>query len=300
MSGFIRSTNGFSSNEGFSSNNFQSNHSYQSNCDIIKTGIPSLDSFIKIIPGTITAFYEDENSYLHNTFLQVFISEAKYRNNRKLHVLSAESKNLFYFDVQKEDSVETTDTKLIIAWRYKNLSTGNDKFNFNLSKKVLLETQDIIKNLETFLRILKESKECSFVIFSLFSPLFFTQQNTINNLKDNSDILKFLYEIRKYTKINRHTVYLSIPVFLNEFDPSLYFDNIIYVVSILALPSEKAHYSCILELKKFLRLGTIDIESYKYGVKVSSKKVLVERIDIPPEDNFGAQPDSTAACGHGF
>lgn len=264
----------------------------------VSTGIPTLDAFIQLPPGTVTAIYEDENSFMHNTMLQIFTSESisLSQQERPTRIISMERKHLFYFDKQKKQEENSeADPKLIIAWRYSCLKNDNENFKYDLSQKRMLDESICIDNndsiFEKIIETLKNGKNHNIVIYSLFSPLYFMNDTY------KSKLLNVLFEIRKYARLNGHVVYLSIPTFLIDIDPSPFLDNILSLTSLLEMPGEKFFYGCILELKKFARNGPVNLESYKYGIKTSSKRFRVERIDIPPEENAGA---SSSGCGQQF
>jgi PAXNEB protein len=244
------------------------------------SGIPALDSLITLSPGTITAIYEDQYSFAHNTLLQIFISESLKSRKDKTFVVSKENKNFIYFN-QKIDAIENEkeleDKKLLIAWRYKELNLKEKNFEYNLLDRK--EVPDSLR-IEDLIETLKNAKNSSFCVFSIFSPLF--------KIDSNQEKYLFLYEMRKYCKLNNNTVYLSIPKFLIDIDPSVFFDNIFELSSLLSMGLNKYYYSCLLELKKVSAMNTLrvnDLDSCKYGVKIRSKNVKVEKIDIPPEEN---------------
>lgn len=256
-------------------------------------GIPTLDSLAKIAPGAVTAVYEDESSFIHNMMLQIFMSQSLNQKSRKTYVLSSERKHLFYFDRQKhqQESDSNGDPKLMIAWRYLDLNPRKMSFAWNLSSRIPIDPENVVNSLGEMLQILKSEKNCNIALFSMFSPLF--------EKMERSAALKLLFDIRKYSKMNEHVVLASIPTFLIDFDPAPFLDNILSLSSLLAMPHEKFRYSCILELVKLTSIGHLEVKelnSLKYGVRISPKQFLVEQIDIPPEENTA----SPLQCGSSF
>jgi len=254
-------------------------------------GIPTLDVLVEIVPGTVTAIYEDEFSFVHNMMLQIAVSQSLRSQSRKTYVLSLERKLLFHFDRQKQQQDESGDQKLVIAWRYLDLNPREASFDWSLSSKIPIESENVVDSLERLICTLKSERDCNIVIFSLFSPLF--------GKMEHCEALRLLFDIRKHAKTNGHTVSMSIPAFLVGFNPSPFLDNIIRLSSLLAMPHERFGYSCILELVKLASIGHLqsrELNSLKYGVKISSRRFVVEQIDIPPEDNT----TGTAPCGSSF
>ena len=116
MSGFIRSRG---NKENFKNEYF--------------SGIPTLDDLIKTPLKTITCFFEDENSFLHNILLQVTVSEALQLDSNKTFVLSMEEKNKNFYE--KNETIENAeeDLKIVIAWRYKPLTLKRKDFKSELN-----------------------------------------------------------------------------------------------------------------------------------------------------------------------
>lgn len=254
-------------------------------------GIPTLDSLVEVVPGTVTAIYEDEFSFVHNMMLQIAVSQSLADRSRRTYVLSPERKHLFYFDRQRLQQDGGGDQKLVIAWRYLDLHPHEAPFGWSLSTKIPVESENVIDGLEGLVPALESERDCNFVIFSLFSPL--------SGKMSEREALRLLFDIRKHAKMNGHVVSVSIPAFLVDFNPSPFLDNILGLTSLLAMPHERFGYSCILELVKLASIGHLqsrELNSLKYGVKISPRRFVVEQIDIPPEDSTG----DAAPCGSTF
>lgn len=240
---------------------------YFSKC--ASTGIPSLDSILKLDEGSLTCIQEDENSFFHKTLLQMFISE----NSEETYVFSKESKNFVKFNQNKSDKIlPNFNNQMSIAWRYSNLTLKDTQFKYDLMDKTNLENNTFI-NLDELINMMKTKNRCCFAIFSLLSPL--------------AQGINVLPELRRIAKNNNHVVLLSAPVFLIKENVTNFFDNIIQLHSILNLPHEKSLYNCLIEIIKLNRIKKLrvnELESVKYGVILKSKKILIEKIEIPPEE----------------
>lgn len=193
--------------------------------------------------------------------------------------MSPERRHLVSFAYQaRPESDIRADPQLLIAWRYKNLRPDSGAFSWNLASKIPLPDEIRVPDIDSLLKELKEKKRLKVALFSFLSPIY--------HIKDKQSIFQLLYDIRKYARLNEHTVYLSFPSFLYDFDCSQFFDNILAVSVTLSLPHEQPLYAALLELKKFTSIGsllTLNLESFKYGIRMTSKKFTVENIDIPPE-----------------
>lgn len=287
MSGFRRS-----SSLGFSS--FDNPRNFE---EYISSGIKTLDNLIDIVPGAIICIYEDKFSSIHNTLLQIFISSC-FNENKKFCILATEDKLLKRFNKIKSQKLpEVNNDSLVIAWRYKGLDTSNEHFYWDLLNKLDLEENYQLRNLENLLEKLKTSVNCCFAIFSIFSPLY--DQFTNQNMNQSQYIHQIFYEIRKYTKLNNHTVIMSLPNFLYNSNFTLYFDTILQIVNNLSLPQETPLYNCFIEILKLSKPGSLRVnflESYKYGLVLKSKKIEIEKIDIKPEETV----PKTTGCASNF
>ncbi|KAI4290824.1 elongator complex protein 4 [Pancytospora philotis] len=258
------------------------------------TGIPMLDGLIRVVPGTVSAIYEDEFSFVHNAMLAIFTSHAADALGLPVSVLSTEEKLLHRYGKQAAAAPEgdAQDQRLTIAWRYASLSTGSDNFGWDLNSKLPLSADSVLSSLEEALDLLKSTTGRAVVLYSLFAPLY--------GRRTPDEMHRVLYEIRKYARLNRHIVFCSVPTFLLPATCSPFFDSIVGITSLLTMPNEKSSYNCILTLLKRSSPGTLDVRSlssFKYGVKVTSKSFRVEKIDIPPEEEPAPQG---GACGASF
>lgn len=256
------------------------------------SGIPTLDRIFPLFDGTVNCVYESENSFFHNTVLQIFISSC-FDKNQNYFVLAKEEKLLLRFQVQKEASVENeTPKNLVIAWRYKSQNTTEPKFKWDLLLKDTIEKKVVINDLNELINLLKTQKSLKIAIFSLFSPLF--------GSFSKDEIFNILFDIKKYSRLNGHLVFMSIPKFLVNENISTFFDSILQINSNLLFPHEMSYYSCYIELIKIGAAGTLrvnNLESMKYGVVLKSKKVKIERIDVPPEETV---PNNNGGCSQSF
>lgn len=272
--------------DGFSRTFYQE---YFNSNNRISSGIPSLDDLVCLDSNTMTAIYEDENSFFHQTILQVFVSEMVSRPEAAIKILSMEDKLLTRFEHKKEFADEKDSEKLIIAWRYSNLNRKTEKFKWNLSEKVRVPDKTVLRDITELLEEMKNTRNTIFIVYSLFSPLF-----------EKCDVINKLYLMRMYCKLNGHTVFLSIPKFLiNEKNViELFFDNIFQITVELTMTGEDSIYQYFLNLLKLGEFGKLynnTLDSFKYGIRFSSKKILIESIEIPPEVN-----DTGPHCGNSF
>ncbi|KAM0680547.1 hypothetical protein GINT2_001235 [Glugoides intestinalis] len=267
---------------------------YKNNADIISTGIPTLDSILTLNKGTLTCIYEDETSFIHNTLLQTFISTCS-ESNSPYFVLSAEEKLLTKFRA-REDSSEEVLKNLQIAWRYKDLKGTSEiaeqKFKWSLISSEEVPKEVILKDLDSLLELLTTKKDTQMVIFSLFAPLY--------GFFSSDKIFKILFQIKKYARINQHTILLSLPKFLIPQETSIFFDNILQISSNLLLPHEDSIYNSFLNILRLTTAGALRVnclESTKYGIVLRAKCIKVESIDIPPDGN---NTESTSNCSQSF
>lgn len=277
MSGFIKKN----SNE------------HQDAFEVISSGIPTLDELIQLRNGSLTCIYEDENSFIHNTMLQIFISQSILLKSQ-IHAISMDPQYLRSFEIAYSNLKENEAIKnLVIAWRYQTLGPKKECSLFNLRESIPLNESIIVRDLEELVEIMKTTEKHSFAIFSLFSPLF----ESFDNL---SLIHKWLFEIRKYSKLKRHCIFLSIPRFFIKDEIAQYFDNILSLNSIFALPHEKSIYNSILEITKMNTIGSLRVntlDGIKYGLILKNRKIVIEKIDIPPEEDG---PAADGCCSSAF
>lgn len=247
----------------------------------LSTGIPSLDIIFKPDAGTITAFYEDENSMIHDTILQAFLSHSVSAKLEKTFACSEDPSKLIYFERKTSPSTpEDSNLRAVIAWRYSSLNIGNDVPNWNLSKKNPLSQSNIV-SLKNLKELLKANSSCMIVLFSLFSPL--------HAFERSGDLKMHLFELRKLARKLNHTIFISIPTFLHEFDPLPFLDNVFTITTQPRMVWEESRYACLLEIKKITTVGRLrvnSLDSLKYGLKLSSKGIFIESIDIPPEESM--------------
>lgn len=258
------------------------------------TGISALDGIVCVQPGTVTAIYEHENSFIHTVMLAIATSNSLDNIQQPTYVLALENKLLFRFNkhLQSVDTADRSNSKLTIAWRYADLGTNSAPFQWNLNLKTPLGADHIISSLEDALSAMKIKKGCIFIIYSLFSPLY--------GVYEAAAAQSILYLIRKWSKVNDHVVFLSIPCFLLPYECSVFFDNIVEIEALLTMTHEKAAYNSILTIKKRSPVGILDVkslDSFKYGIRLTSKNFKIEKIDIPPEE---APTQATSPCGINF
>lgn len=258
------------------------------------TGIPTFDQLFKPDQGTITAFYEDANSTVHETILQVVLSQSYSNKNRNTFACALDTSKLNTFEPisNKSESISNKSESIsdqnqpaniinqpMIAWRYKQLKNHDTEFNWDLCTKQQIKSESIIK-LDELIPKLKSEKECNFICFSLFSPLF-----TFNDCKS---LQIKLIKIRKYARLGRHRLFISIPGFLHDESFIPFLDNVVQIRTELTLPWEYSRYACILEIIKLTTVGRLrvnNLESLKYGMRISTKGIYVETVDVPPEES---------------
>lgn len=278
----------------------------------VSTGIPTLDRIAHLVPGSISCVFEDEDSLIHNTILQIFVSSSL-STDRRTHVLAKEVKNLVSFKKAKAD-LETEEPlkNLQIAWRYQSVAAKEPQFEFDLMEREELGDEVRVDSIETLLDLMRTTRNANFAVFSLFSPLLrsrslFPSSHALCRAaaeqspahKEYSTTASILFEMRQYCRLNHHCVLLSIPKFFVEEEISHYLDNIFEIRSMLTLPHEKSNYHCLVEFQKLTNIGSLrvnELESYRYGLVLRSKKLAIEQIDIPPEDT---EP-GTSLCGQSF
>lgn len=241
------------------------------------SGIPSLDKLVAMTEGSFSCIYEDPNALIHNTLLQTFVSSCE-AQNQPYYVLGCEEKVLVRFQEQV-DSTDEESRNLTIAWRYKELTQRTFKFKWNMLSKLPLAENTVLKTLDELLDTLRTKKRLKAVVFSLFGSLFGHFSTT--------EIFNILYEIRKWTRMNHHVLLVSVPQFLLAESTLVFFDNILKIHSNLIHPHEVSLYISFLEVIKSGSVGALRVnglESAKYGIALRSKRIDIERIDIPPED----------------
>lgn len=257
---------------------------------MISSGIPTLDTMVHLAPGTISCIFEDENSFIHNTLLQIFVSSTLC-TDRKIHVLARERKNLVSFR-RHEGDPRSREDNLTIAWRYKGAASREPEFQFNLMEREELSSETCIGSIRALLELMRTTRNANFAVFSLFSPLL---SNSPSGASEKHSKALALFEMRKYCRLNNHCMLLSIPEFFVEEEVSQYFDNILRIRSMLTLLHEKSNYHCLVEIQKLMTIGCLrinELESYKYGLILRPRRLAIERIDIPPEE--------TESCGQSF
>lgn len=246
------------------------------------TGTPTLDKIMPISYGSINAIFESENSFIHNTILQIFISKCIF-SKTPIFAISKNPKTLISFQVVTHPNEENDKIKdLLIAWRYQTLGNKNDYSPFNLRENIPLDQNTIIDDFEKLLEILKTKEKCCFAIFSLFSPLF-SQFGEIKN-----DIHNILFTLKQLAKQKKHCIFLSIPKYLINDNISNYFDNIMEISSKLCLTHETSKYNTFVDFLKLNGIRSLrvnNLESYKYGLILKARKIIIERIDIPPDES---------------
>lgn len=248
----------------------------------VPSGIPTLDRIVQLAPGSISCIFEDEDSFVHNTLLQVFASSMLHAG-RKIYALSSEKKNLVSFRRLEESSGDREDD-LVIAWRYKSMARNEPEFQLNLMEKEGLGEDAHVGSVKELLGLMATTTNGNFVVFSLFSPLLPGVPSSACK-KYTRDLV--LFEMRKHCKLNSHCMLLSVPKFFVEEEISQYFDNILAIRSMLTLQHEKSSYHCLVEMQKLASIGCLRInklESYKYGLVLRPRKLAIERIDVPPEE----------------
>lgn len=244
--------------------------------ETVSSGIKSLDSLIEIVPGSVTCFYEDKFSSIHNTLLQVFISSCS-NAKKEFFILAKEEKFKVKFNKYDKPVVDSpVADSLVIAWRYKNLDLSTPQFSWDLLNKIEIDEKSCLNDLQALITKLKCNKPGFFAIFSIFSPLY--EKESINQV---------LYDIKKYARLNNHTVVMSFPNFLFNSNYTPYFDTILSIVNNLSLPQETTLYNSFIETLKISKPGSLlinNLESFKYGLILKSKKIQIERIDVQPEE----------------
>ncbi|WUR03355.1 elongator complex protein 4 [Vairimorpha necatrix] len=244
-----------------------------------KTGIPIFDTFINTLDnGIFILIKEDEYSYMHNFLLNIFMSEGVHENEKNLLTVNKDGLPEIY---DRIDNLECTEqlSKMYIAWRYKDLRRKNEECEYSLTNYLEAKHERLLKKDTTLSNIiskLKNTKNFRISLYSLFSPSY-----------DCENIEKNLYEIRKFIRENNHICMVSIPTF---FYPNINFNQFFDVV--LSLDSNiftgyLPNYKAILHFEKISLVNKIrenQIDTFKYGIKFSKNRIIIEKIDIPPED----------------
>lgn len=250
----------------------------------LSTGISGLDAILGecFTRGTSILLLEDENSRVHSTILKVFLSEG-INNQESTMAVMKEGGDVEVYGTGS--SMEQEDEgKMVIAWRYSKISLGRPTFKFNLSKKkrfegILLSGRKA--TLESILDMAREERELRIAVFSLGSPAW-----RLSGYGER-EIMRFLFELRRLSRINGHIYMVSVPGFMMpDANFSLYFDTVAEFDSNI-FSCFCPNYNGVLELKKIGGHGCLRInslESLKYGVKIKKENICVEKIDMPPED----------------
>lgn len=259
----------------------------------MSTGIEDLDRIIGggMERGTSILLLEDENSQVHSTVLKVFLSEGV-ENKEDVVAVMKERGGVDIYETGISAEGEGGD-KMVIAWRYSNLSLRRPSFRFNLSRRrafVGRVASDEEATLEGILEIVEKERELRIVVFSLLSPIW----NMCGY--EDPEVARFLSQLKKFVRTNNHLCMVSVPGFFrNSMNFELYFDTVIALDSNM-FTNFCPNYNGIVEFRKIwghrgLRVN--DLSSLKYGVKIRRGNIRVEKIDIPPEDDRG----QTQQCG---
>lgn len=251
----------------------------------LSTGIEGLDSVLGecLTRGTSILLLEDENSQIHSTVLQVFLSEGA-GNGERMVAVTKEEKDVEVYGPGVPTEFGSGE-KMVIAWRYSELSLRRQKSKFSLAKKTRFEGTVLSGDgatLESVLEIARREKELRIAVFSLLSPAWECSGH------GEKEIMRFLFELRKAARINGHVCMVSIPGFFTPgANYGLYFDVVARIESNL-FTGLCPNYNVLLGLEKIGGHGCLrvnSLSSLRYGVKVRKEGICVEKIDVPPEES---------------
>ncbi|KAF9763965.1 Elongator complex protein 4 [Nosema granulosis] len=241
------------------------------------TGIPLIDHILgEINPGTMIMIKEDEFSFIHNTLLNTFISEGARNNEKDLLVVSENESNIAVYEEKKNTEKNNDVKKMFIAWRYSSLNLEVPDFKFSLNRKIdYIGKKTIGISTENILNDIKNIKNHRIAIYSLFSPFY------------SDHIENVLFELRKSIRTNNHICMISIPTFLYENISFETFFDIVLKLNSNLMTGLLPNYRATIEFEKcasYKSLRCLDLESYIFGLKFKKDRLVVENIDIPPDE----------------
>lgn len=241
----------------------------------IQTGIPLIDQVLgKLSPGSMILIKEDEFSYIHNILLNTFISEGRRSKEKNILVAAENKSNVNFYEVNTQNEVENDLKKMFIAWRYSNLKLESPDYKFSLSSKI--EYNEKLLTDTSVMETISRLKSHRISLFSLYAPSY-----------QSESIEKDLHRLRRIVRQNEHICMASIPTFLH---PNIHFESFFDVVLRLdsnLLTGVLPNYRATIEFEKFASYGTLrclDLESYKFGIKFKKDRLVIESIDIPPDE----------------
>lgn len=247
-------------------------------------GIPLLDKIITHLEeGMLILIKEDEYSYMHQFLINTWISEGVYNNENKILIVNKDNKmENKKFEVYRHMSnidKEKKTSKMYIAWRYANIQLNNENSKFSLINKLTYSNNVLVGN-ETTMHSIKEylnsDTNCRVAIYSLFSPSY-----------DTSNIEKDLFNLKKIIRQQKHICFISIPTFFYEnIIFNQYFDIVVSLDSNI-YNNYLSNYKAVIYLEKlsiYKNLYENANDTFKFGIKFIKDKLVLEKIDIPPED----------------
>lgn len=273
---------------------FVRNPNFTRNQEKRSTGIPDLDKIVGggLRLGEMSLILEDENSHIHTVLLKTFLTEGIFQNEKVLGI-SKETDSIEQYKINTVEDSKDNHEKMVIAWRYSNLTSTDFKFRYDLSSRAEFTGMQLTGDQATFeeiIQILQREKGLRVAIFSLLSPLW--RDENLTQLR----VITFLHKLRKYVKLNEHICLVSIPAFLfSGMFFNLYFDKVFEIDSHL-FSGFCPNYKGIIELVKssnYRNFRVNELSSAKFGVKIKKNRIVIESIDIPPED---VKPASTGCA----
>lgn len=226
---------------------------------------------------------EDEFSYIHQHLLNIWISEGVYNKENKILIVNKdnnfENKKFEIYKHTNSSDLESKVSKMYIAWRYADTKLNNKNCKFSLIDKLDYKEDVLVGNevtIESMFNYLKEDDSCRLAIYSLFSPSY-----DITNMEKN------LYNLKKIIRQQKHVCFMSIPTFFYD---NIIFDQFFDIVMSLdsnIFNSILTNYKAVLHIEKISMYKDVhenQNDTFKFGIKFDKDKLVLEKIDIPPDD----------------
>ncbi|KAK6089623.1 hypothetical protein P3W45_001389 [Vairimorpha bombi] len=239
-----------------------------------------LDNFLPSLDNSLILIKEDEYSYIHEYLLNTFLSEGVH--NKESNILAVGKNKIEIYDQvsnlnNKDSKINDQVSKMYIAWRYSSNSSSNSSSKYSLSNKLEYKNEVLKEvSLDSLINKLKSTEGYRISIYSLFSPSC-----------TKIDIERSLYELKKVVRKNKHICLVSVPTYLYEdINFNQYFDSVMSLDSNIFdnyLPNYKAviHFE---KINLYKRIRENENDTFKFGIKFSKDRLVIEKIDIPPED----------------
>lgn len=243
-----------------------------------------LDNFLPSLDNSLILIKEDEYSYIHEYLLNTFLSEGVH--NKESNILAVSKDKIEIYDQVSNlntqgGKLNDQGSKMYIAWRYSSISSSlNSSYKYSLSNKIEYKN-DLIKEVfvDNLIEKLRSTEGFRVSICSLFSP----SCSKVN-------IERSLYDLKKVVRENKHTCMVSVPTYLYEdINFNQYFDSVMSLDSNI-FNNYLPNYKAVIYFEKiglFKKIRENETDTFKFGIKFCKDRLVIEKIDIPPEDIDG-------------